>query len=825
MEEVLNKMLFTILDDATKKRGAFKQFKNYTIGQYMTYIEGMQAGVNRPLKEIYKLCKYHVDPKSFEPVIPKADHPIILNKNIHEEKVIELPNCDESLSLIERLSSAIEVAIKCLKEYRKVSIMSKAEKYEMFFLQGLNYKQIAEKQGLKSTEAIRLQIVNFVNPLLDGKTFTNGVPHFKFADNFIKELNLLSHDALFSTSSQITKSLGLDVDIQDSVYLLFLNLDVLTMEDIHFSCFVPKEEIGKYKNALTDIKNKLSTEFVPIPEDILLSSIKESTGNNLNDDQYRKLLYNFLNELGTIDFFQDGKVWIKDEYLTLKYVRQARIIYKEGDFISKKEIAAIYKNLYHEEMGIMMSAQLSPLGFACCGAKWKYGAAIDDAKEIIAKCVEKHDNVVRLNEIEFDLAQAGLNYPPRTLRSYITAICVPCNTDANLFCHKNHIDEHPEYSWRKVSNYGQENFVVKSIVKFLSEKTSVSVKEAKDWLISLMREKGYNIKVIESILYKYTKDIPLLLLDGENLFLNRKILEETDLKTIGLRGASKKYSMSVISLAINELHKQEKHELLLTDFVPMVQSNIASETSLTRRNVLDILESSLSDELTVFRNTEGRIGIKLTKEIVPVPIYTIVHEQEQDSEQPKMTEIRGIREKISSETKIDWNKLISRMKRELEFYVRQSWFGSDFNIDDALSGFQTFMSSSKNTNLSNIIPQDLYAYWFCSTDEYDRNRYFCDLARCYEALLKDIYYSTKTTPMKKVNGLNELAMLYYPSIYDALDTKDTVYGFKRVVKDLNYKRNQLAHGDYVQLSSVLEAQTITNYVALYVYTIATNGRI
>ena len=79
--------------------------------------------------------------------------------------------------------------------------------------------------------------------------------------------------------------------------------------------------------------------------------------------------------------------------------------------------------------------------------------------------------------------------------------------------------------------------------------------------------------------------------------------------------------------------------------------------------------------------------------------------------------------------------------------------------------------------------------------------------------------------MKKVNGLNELAMLYYPSIYDALDTKDTVYGFKRVVKDLNYKRNQLAHGDYVQLSSVLEAQTITNYVALYVYTIATNGRI
>ena len=138
-------------------------------------------------------------------------------------------------------------------------------------------------------------------------------------------------------------------------------------------------------------------------------------------------------------------------------------------------------------------------------------------------------------------------------------------------------------------------------------------------------------------------------------------------------------------------------------------------------------------------------------------------------------------------------------------------------------GTSCYMLIYNRLRLSKTLPHELYAYWFCATDEHDRNRYFSDLARCYEALLREIYYSIRTIPMKKVNGLHELTMLYFPKIYEALNSPETSYGFSRILKDLNHKRNSLAHGDYVELSSVLEAQTITNYIALYVFTIATEG--
>ena len=821
-------MLFAILDEKTKKKTAFREYKNYTIGQYMTHIEKMKSSVNRPLQEVYDLCKYHLDPTSFDTVIPKVEQPVVLNKNVHEKTTLTLPNCDPSLIMVERLASAIEVAIKCLKENGKKTTLSKAEKIESFFLQGLSYEEIGKKQGV-TDEAVRFQICDkFANPLLDGKIIKDGVPEFRFSDEFISELKQLSYDALFSSTKQITNKLGLDVDVKDSIYMPFLNLDVLQdVDNIPFCCFVPKDKIGVYRKALKQIKDNLNKSFAPIREEDLLASIKEITKDNVDKDQYRKLLHNFLKELGTTETLQGGEIWVKDEHLSRKYVRQARIIYKAEGAITKDETASIYKDLYNEEMGNVMSSLLTPLGFSCTGVQWVYGTAIRNARDIIAECVMSHNNIVRFEVIESALEQAGHHYPYRSLRSYITDICVPCNTDDRLFCHKQHVDEHPEYSWRKETDYGQENYVVTSVAKYLSESNGTApIKTVRSWLKSQMQDNGYNFKNIYTILDKYTKtDKPLFYIHGKDISINKTVLENTDLKTIGLRGASKEYSMSVISLAINELHKRENNEMWLTDLIPMVLSDIAPEPTLSRKKILDILESSWTDDLTVFRNEDGRIGIKLTKEFIPVPIYTVETEQGKTSDLPQMKEIHETREKISSTTVVDWDKLLARLKRELEYYVRPSWFGMDFNLDDALSNFQTLMTSSKNLNLAVIIPQDLYAYWFCAIDEYDRNRYFCDLARCYEALLKDIYYLTRTTPMRKVNGLYELSMLYYPTIYEALESKELGYGFKRVVKDLNAKRNKLAHGDYVELSTVLEAQTIINYIALYVYTIAKNGRI
>lgn len=827
--DIANIPLFSILDEDTKNKSAFRQYKKYTVGQFISRIDEMVnrgATVNRPLMEVYDTCKYHIDPKSFETPIPIVKQPTIIDK---QPTILTLPDCDNSQPIIKRLAHAIEMAIKCLKEDGLKSVKKKAEKYEMYFLKGLTTKEIQELQGLKSSEAVRGQIQNkFVTPLMSGKIFENGVPQFKMSSEFISEIGNIAKDSLFAHPNTLSKAIGYEgiTPIQDSVYMPFFGLDVLEIDEIRFCCFVPKNEIGIYRNALKEVKDTLYNSFLAIPEQVLLGLIKKNVPKEVNEEQLTKLLENFIDALGETERFQDGRIWVKDEFLKIKYLRQARIIYNEGVALTKDAIEKIYQEIFHEDMGVIMSSNLAKLGFACKGIRWIYGNTLEDVRDVISKCVESHNYVVTMQDIEIAVSNAGLQYPESTLRTYITNICVPCNTDKNLFCHKEHVEEHPEYSWRKESTYGQENFTIRQIINRLSKKTSEPIAELKAWLIGVLQSKSYNTNTVDSTIQKYSSETYNLLIIGKDgqVSLNNVEAEKIDLKTIGYRGTSKKYAMAIISLAINELHKQKSNKMWLTDLVPLVFTSIAPEPILSRRKILDILESGWTEDLSIFRKDE-RIGIRLNQGFVAAPNYAIDANKANETDSPQMIEVQEEREKISSIVTIDWDKMLSRMKRELEFYIRPSWFGMSFDLDKALLDFKKLMTTSHNKNLSTTIPHDLYAYWFCATDEHDRNRYFSDLARCYEALLREIYYSVRTIPMKKVNGLHELAMLYFPKIYEALKSPETTYGFSRILKDLNHKRNSLAHGDYVELSSVLEAQTITNYIALYVFTIATEGRL
>lgn len=828
--DIANTPLFSILDEDTKKKSAFRQYRNYTIEQFIARIDEMAnrgATVNRPLMEVYDTCKYHIDPKSFEKPIPIVKQPTIVDK---QPTILTLPNCDNSQPIIKRLAHAIEMAIKCLKGGGLKSVKKKAEKYEMYFLKGLTTKEIQELQGLKSEEAVRGQIQNrFVTPLMSGKVFENGIPQFKMSSDFISEIENIAQDSLFAHPTTLPKAIGYEgiSPIQNSIYMPFFGLDVLEIDEIRFCCFVPKNEIGTYRDALKAVKDTLYNSFEAIPEQDLLGLIKNRVSKKVNEEQLTKLLENFINALGETERFQDGKIWVKDEFLRTKYLRQARIIYKEGEALTKEAIEKKYQDIYHEDMGVIMSSKLAKMGFACKGIKWIYGKnTLEDVRDVISKCVESHNYVATMQDIEIAVSNAGHKYPESTLRTYITNICVPCNTDKNLFCHKEHVEEHPEYSWRKESTYGQENFAIRQIVNRLSKKTSEPIAELKAWLTSIMQSKNYNTHTVDNTIQKYSSETCHLLIVGNDgqVSLNNIEAEKIDLKTIGYRGASKKYAMAIISLAINELHKQKSNEMWLTDLVPLVLTSIAPEPTLTRKKILDILESEWTEDLSIFRKDE-RIGIRLNQGFVAAPNYAIDANKANENDFPQMIKVQEEREKISSIATIDWDKMLSRMKRELEFYIKPSWFGISFDLDKALHDFKMLMTTSHNKNLSTTIPLDLYAYWFCATDEYDRNRYFSDLARCYEALLREIYNSVRTIPMKKVNGLHELSMLYFPKIYEALNSPETSYGFRRILKDLNHKRNILAHGDYVELSSVLEAQTITNYIALYVFTIATEGRI
>ena len=158
------------------------------------------------------------------------------------------------------------------------------------------------------------------------------------------------------------------------------------------------------------------------------------------------------------------------------------------------------------------------------------------------------------------------------------------------------------------------------------------------------------------------------------------------------------------------------------------------------------------------------------------------------------------------------------MKRELSFY--NSWMAYDsININDAIDIFTDFLSDANNNNLSQRLPMDLYEYWFASTDSFDRSRYLNDLLIFFEAALKEIYIQLENKEPPRTKGLADMALLFSGLPDMLLYSKDSK-GFRRIAHDLSVKRNIVAHGDTLKLSSLETAKLITDYVALYVYIVA-----
>ena len=92
-----------------------------------------------------------------------------------------------------------------------------------------------------------------------------------------------------------------------------------------------------------------------------------------------------------------------------------------------------------------------------------------------------------------------------------------------------------------------------------------------------------------------------------------------------------------------------------------------------------------------------------------------------------------------------------------------------------------------------------------------------EIALCYEELLRQIHYSN-TNELINANGLYETSSMipeFYAWKTAAVDTHYHKY-FRYITK----LRNTIAHGGENNYSTVELLQRITEYIALYVYTVA-----
>jgi len=752
----------------------------------------------------------------------ELDAQAIVNSWKEFQTIYELPsNYDRNLGLSRNLKNALlEYAQIIEKNKNNKRYIANSQQWKSFSLlatilrkyydEAKSDSQIAEEEGYTSQHIDKVRHDCVIEILSGGVFFKN----YKLNQNILELIASLKAECLFSTLDKFVSYSG----ASNTDLLADLECDIVEIKDAAF--LIPKETKGVYKAVGQVIIKTLVENPLPTDKDVIYELI-------VNNDELSCINFDSIfveNVLACdelVDVFNNNLIQIKNQYLTYAGQRYARIIYEAGAKITTEEVRKRYEDIY-KTVPSSGPNTAGVYGISCEGKKyWYYGEPKVPVQQKVTEFAENR-KIFYYDDIEEDIINEGYTIP-QAFRVYITNVCAVDNKDKDHFCHKDHVDDYPHYSWRSPSRYGQINWILNEIKNILKERGSIMI----DVLVAEIEEQSKSTEYRDAM--KWTKyiatnysgdDMPFNLFDGK-ISKNEPIFSETDFDTIALRGGKYAYYKQIRSIAANEVKKDESGRKSLMDIVSIV--NEITDEPLNRNTIL----RAIKDEQHRFEpidveviNENGILYVQWTKkDIIPEPVY-VVKPIDDKSDKEEILEVQETEQRpaIRYRQSVNWQELNLAMKRELSFY--SSWMAYDsININDAIDIFTDFLSDANNTNLSQRLPMDLYEYWFASTDSFDRSRYLNDLLIFFEAALKEIYIQLEDKEPPRTKGLADMALLFSGLPDMLLYSKDSK-GFRRIAHDLSVKRNIVAHGDTLKLSSLETAKLITDYVALYVYIVA-----
>ncbi|SDL60439.1 hypothetical protein [Segatella bryantii] len=805
----------------------------YYFSEYNNIVDRLSAEGIKNLGQLYGLPLYDISkiPNIGSAALDKIqtmkdtlvqDAQAIVNSWKEFQTIYELPsNYDRNLGLSRNLKNALlEFAQIIEKNKNNKRYIANSQQWKSFSLlatilrkyydEGKSDNQIAEEEGYTSQHINNVRHDCVIDILSGGVFFKN----YKLNQNILDLIASLKAECLFSTLDKFVSYSG----SSDTDLLTDLKCDIIQIKDTTF--LIPKDTKGIYEKVGKVIIKTLVENPLPTDKDVIYELIvnnDELSGINFDSIFVENVLA--CEEL--VDVFNNNLIQIKNQYLTYAGQRYARIIYEAGAKITTEEVRKRYEDIY-KTVPSSGPNTAGVYGISCEGKKyWYYGEPKVPIQQKVTEFAENR-KIFYYDDIEEEIINEGYTIP-QAFRVYITNVCAVDNKDKDHFCHKDYVDDYPHYSWRSPSRYGQINWILNEIKNILKERGSIMI----DVLVAEIEERSKSTEYRDAT--KWTKyiatnysgdDMPFNLFDGK-ISKNEPIFSETDFDIIALRGGKYAYYKQIRSIAANEVKKDESGRKSLMDIVSIV--NEITDEQLNRNTIL----RAIKDEQHRFEpidveviNENGILYVQWTKkDIIPEPVY-VVKPIDDKSDKEEILEVKEAEQRpaIRYRQSVNWQELNLAMKRELSFY--SSWMAYDsININDAIDIFTDFLSDANNTNLSQRLPMDLYEYWFASTDSFDRSRYLNDLLIFFEAALKEIYIQLEDKEPPRTKGLADMALLFSGLPDMLLYSKDSK-GFRRIAHDLSAKRNIVAHGDTLKLSSLETAKLITDYVALYVYIVA-----
>ena len=751
-----------------------------------------------------------------------------LHRLMNEEVKTVPYEVDETLSLARKFEIALEQAA----EYLKLQT-GKAREYgrhfESFLKDGVSLEVIStSKTAVRYEQILR----DFVLRKKIGSTTYKGL---EFSEELLSQIKVVVDANMHHPKEDLVKALG--VEREQIFYVISVAFYFKAEgEDNPMIMTTKKEQKDKRsvdKN-LNCLKNSLRELLFPASKEIILADVEEKVRKAKKEGEFMPdVIKNALENDPIIEKVGEGFYQLKKEELGRAVLIQGRIMYEINDWRTKEEIEQIYRQQFPEKKERFQASQLSSfeskvsstMGFINLGrtGKWRFtedkNGHENDISDLLENILKKKE-IITIDEVMDLIMEKDLPYEQGTIRTYLLGMCYVDET-GTIFVRSDKKDEHPEYSWKRKVRGNSTNWTVNRAVEILQKQPNckMTFKQFRDKLLHYAKEEGYRSAVIE-IIKSYDGEDKLFIRKDDFIELNNDVLEKTDLKFEGLY-RKEPHFMDIFSYTFNALSHEEDGQLALTELIDRItgQSDIEISKDAVRR-AFD-LGKILPDGLERF-SVEGSVYIRLVNAVAN-------DEDEQykvdntapitDEDAPALVIDTKERPVVTYQTVFKWDELREIMKRELAYYDR--WDADNSVISDAsLDKFQRFMEESTNSNLSDMIPQDMYENWFANINRFAKYHYFTDLALNFEALLKDIVRRKGKDVAGR--GLAEICEEYYPEYYNVIDNRNTLLtGYNKIFKSLHSYRNQISHGDGkpVEMISIHMSSSILAFIALYVRTV------
>lgn len=760
------------------------------------------------------------------------------------------------VDLYSRLDKAIRDLIRDVESNTNAAVFKNFEIAKKRYCENLSLSEIASQLNL-NRETVRIQLRTVLTSICSNSSLWD---NYYLAEDLVESVIGLKEVFSFHSLSEIRSKY--DDFCQDFVYnnYLFFDLMEVKVENVSGAIFFvpynfPKKKIIITKKWLTDyLKDIVKPQ---VEEEVIDAYLNSEPEEDLSD-----LVTSMLHSLEEIEKVSDGGVnayQIKYQYLSSVSSKIARIVFEKRIQLDHDDLREIEK----EKIGVVESDMLPNKKRASEKYSWvQYipGSGLvlysdndfkktsyHSVRSAVQDFCEKHEQFY-FNDIENFIKSFGYKYNYKSIRTYILSFCARSRTDNNLFLHRDKITDSNRDLWLQQKGYGTTNFIINKAVEYLQanngELESSVLKEkieespeAVDFCVKyhsldVIRRYWTNKDAKNAEITLFWKDVKS---GKEYIILNQQVLDEGlyDLNKIGFIDKKPEYYSALIAMAISYLKKTEDNKCTISELQNEC-SEILNSENVTNGPFYKLFKDNNSlkkytSELERCEDSDGNKWIRLKLETLkPESSYEIdktspVECDKNGEVAPTLVKVKEDRPLPTRRIDVDWDLLKKNFVEELgAYYGSKIWDLSTISFNEAVDKFMLVLANSRNNRMKSLISQDMFELWNYRIDKYDMQDFIMHLSTMYEGLIREIFIlNNPNSHLPQTKGLETtMELMNKTKFFFSMAQDNNTTGFLKIMRDLKWRRNAFAHGVDLEMNTIQMVQTINNYIALYIYSVA-----